>query len=129
MPYQSLIVIRALVILVAIIVLGAFAIDSSVTAYHSQHRGEHRDKLQRLLASHPTEAQLQQILGSPWQSSSTDEAVALAKQQWVGGQDSSISADIAQRCPRTLIYLISDMVYFIFLDRDGTMADFTLLYN
>lgn len=121
-------VVRALLIFLAVISLGALAIVGSVAAYHSHHRGEHRERLERLLAGHPTEAQLQQILGSPWRSGSTDEAVAFAKQSW-GGATSSTSPDLASRAPRTLTYPVGDMVYLLFLDSKGVMVDFLLLNN
>ena len=121
-------VIRALVIFVAVIAVGAVAIVVSVERYQVRHRAEHRDRLQQLLASHPTESQLHQILGSPWHQGSTDEAAALTRQHW-GGPSFSIPADLAQRAPRTLIYLVSDMVYLVLIDTSGTMADFVLLNN
>ncbi len=121
-------VVRALLLFVAAILLGALAIVASVNAYHTRHRAEHRERLQQLLANHPTETQLYQILGSPWQAGSTSEAVTLAQQNW-GGPTFSISTELAQRSPRTLIYLVSGMVYLIYLDRNETMADFTLLNN
>lgn len=109
--------------------VGVLAIVRSVTAYHSRHRGEHRDRLQRLLASHPTETQLLQILGSPWHAGTPDEAVALAREHWSGGPTFSISPDLARRSTRTLIYQVGDMVYLIFLDSTGAMVDFVLLYS
>lgn len=121
-------VIRALLIFVALITVGAVATVVSVETYHARHRAEHRERLQQLLASHPTESQLHQILGNPWQAGSTDEAVTLAKQYW-GGPSFSVSTDLAQRAPRTLIYLVGDMVYLILIDSSGTMADFVLLNN
>ena len=121
-------VIRALLIFVAVIAVGAVAIVVSVERYHGRHRAEHRERLQQLLADHPTESQLHQLLGSPWHQGTTDEAVALARQHW-GGPSFSISADLTQRAPRTLIYLVSDMVYLVLIDTSGAMADFVLLNN
>jgi hypothetical protein len=121
-------VIRALLIFVAVIAVGAVAIVVSVERYHVRHRAEHRERLQQILASHPTESQLYQILGSPWHQGSTDEAVSLARQHWAA-PSFSISADLAQRAPRALIYLVSDIVYLVLIDPSGTMADFVLLNN
>ena len=121
-------VIRALLVFVTVITLGAVAIVISVERYHERHRAEHHERLRQLLANHPTESQLHQVLGNPLQAGSTDEAVALARQYW-GGPSFSISADLAQRAPRTLIYLVGDMVYLILIDSSGAMADFVLLNN
>ena len=121
-------VVRALLVFLAVFSLGTLAIIGAVSAYHARHRSEHRQRLERVLASHPTEPQLRQILGSPWQAGSTGEAIALAQQNW-GRPTFSISADITQRAPRTLIYLVGDMVYLLFIDSTGTIVDFLLLYN
>ena len=40
-----------------------------------------------------------------------------------------VSTELAKRSPRTLIYLVGDMVYLLFLDSTGAMVDFVLLYN
>src|SRR5687767_4239919 len=113
-------------VFIAVITLGAVAIVISVERYHERHRAEHRERLRQLLASHPTESQLHQVLGTPLQAGSTGEAVALARQYW-GGPSFSISADLARRAPRTVIYLVGDMVYFILIASSGAMADFVLL--
>ncbi len=121
--------IRALLILAAVLVVGAIAFIGSVTAYHSRHRGEHRERLQRLLTDHPTETQLHEILGTPWHAGTPDEAASLARAYWSGGPAFSISPDLARRSTRTLIYHVGDMVYLIFLDPTGAMVDFILLYS
>jgi hypothetical protein len=120
--------IRVLLILVAVIAVGAVAVVMSIERYHERHRAEHRERLQQLLTRRPSESELLQLLGDPWQVGSTDEAVALARQHW-GGPSFSISADLAQRAPRTLIYLVGGMVYLIFIDTSGRMSDFVLLNN
>jgi hypothetical protein len=119
---------RALLILSAVISLGVLALVCSVNAYHVRHRGQHRQRLEQLLAIHPTESQLHEILGDPWRAGTTDEAVTLARQNW-GGPTLIIDTKLAQRSPRTLVYLIGDMVYLLFLDSNGTMNDFVLLNN
>src|SRR6476620_4793525 len=121
-------VLRVLLILLAVSSLGAFAIVGSVTAYHAQHRGQHRERLHHLRASHPSEPELYAMLGTPWQAGSTNEAIALAKENW-GGPTFSISPELARRAPRALIYLVGDMVYLLFIDSSGNMVDFVLLYN
>lgn len=121
-------VVRVLLIITAVATVGLVAMVISVEKYHAHHRAEHRERLQQLLAGHPTESQLHQILGSPRREGSTEEAITLARQNW-GGPSFSISGELKQHAPRALIYFIGDMVYLIFLDSDGTMTDFVLLNN
>ena len=120
-------VLWALLVVATVLLVSAAAIVWSVNAYHTRHRGEHRDRLQRLVADHPTEAHLQQMFGRPWSAGPTEEIVTFARETW--GQEFTVTPDLAGRSPRALLYQVEDMVYLLFLDSSGTMIYFVLLRN
>lgn len=119
---------RSVVIFLGIVLIGFVVLAGAINAYHTRHRGEHRQRLQRLLDGHPTEFQLGQILGNPLQAGATDDLVAHARRLW-GDSEYTFPFDSSLRPPRALIYLVEDMVYLILLDASGTMVGFELRNN
>ncbi|MEY3897734.1 MAG: hypothetical protein RLZZ214_3255 [Verrucomicrobiota bacterium] len=117
------------IILFFVIILGSgIALVWSVNSYHARHRDEHLGQLRRIQANRPTEEQLEKMFGTPLTIIPTEEAVSFAKKNW-GGSTFSISADTSRLSRRTLVFLVSDMVYFVFLDAASTMIDSALVAN
>jgi hypothetical protein len=103
--------------------LGAWAFDVRRFTTHQQ-------RLTRLLAREPTQAQLEQafldegtlLVGS----AEADAGLVTLSQRHGGAQAESVLAS-GRRHSKTQVYVAGDMVYFIHFDAKGVMRGFTLV--
>ena len=98
--------------------------------YRHRQASLHAGRLQRLKELHPTAAQVQaglEVEGARFAGqASTPAEVQLLATRWAPSARDLVLA-MGRRAARTRVFLVGEMVYFLFFGADDRMSDFLLL--
>ena len=119
----SIIGIAGIIILVA---LSFQALSSLRDAHYSSRRKGHIEALQAIARTDPSGKDLVAVMGPPFKILPIEETTSMAR-NW--SHNFNLPAAAGEHGTRTLIYLVNDLVYLLYLDPNDQLIDFTVLYN
>ena len=116
---------RGMLFLVAILIVSWVVALFSVSVYHACRVRRHRQYLKACTPAGMTRTEVESVLGTPFRVLPREDAVI-----WCSYYKSN-SRDIerVRRYPLTLVYFRGDIVYFLHINADDKLGEFSCLRN
>lgn len=110
-------------VLIGLCAIGFILLNYAVNRYHQSREEEHTAILETMKRNRFSHQQIQNELGIPTGLLSSEEGL---KQYSFSLPSLDEAMKKFRKYPSVMLYIKGDMIYFIFLDKEGKMADFSL---
>jgi hypothetical protein len=112
------------------LIASALFVSWAIVRHQRVDREHHHQFLRGLLVTAPTEDQVRTAVGvEPFRVAKPDDAPWLAR-VWTNPMNSPADVEAKmKKWPKTVVFLKSPMVYFVYFDAQGLMRDYSCLSN
>lgn len=111
---------------IGIFIFGSFLLlNYAVDRYHQSRIEKHIPILEELKLKNSSQEQIQDALGTPTFLLNSADALELSRGYFP--QDETAKKSI--KYPKVMVYLKGDIVYFIYLNDESKMVDFSIVRN
>jgi len=116
-------IMKAVFLVIFLLLVGFFFMNYSVCSYQKNRPKKHIPILEKLQSN--SQEQIQKELGEPLVVGDSVEALKL----YFDNYQADETATKCIKYPKTMIYLKGDVVYFIHLNEESKMVDFSVVLN